>query len=101
MAQFKTAVKPALDARAAIAELELQLAAARVARDNADVAASAVVSNVVNRMKGDPESGENSPLYASFGYVRKDDRKSGLTRIVTQPATVPAITAPVTLKAAA
>ena len=39
-----------------------------------------ITSNVVNSAKGDPNYGENSALYASFGYIRKDDRKSGLTR---------------------
>ena len=56
-----------------------------------------IILNVVNSVKGDPHHGENSALYASFGYVRKSERKSGLTRIVTVPAQVP----PVELKVAA
>jgi uncharacterized protein YeeX (DUF496 family) len=31
-------------------------------------------------VKGDPNHGEDSPLYDALGYVRKSARKSGLTR---------------------
>ena len=51
--------------------------------------------NVVNSVKGDPTHGENGALYASFGNVRKDDRKSGLTRATN------VVPAPTELKAAA
>src|SRR5436190_12606427 len=80
LAQFKAKLKPSLDARAAIESLERQLDGTRVDRDNADVVSEEIANNVVNSVKGDPNFGENSALYASFGYVRKDDRKSGLTR---------------------
>ena len=92
-------MKPSLDARATIADLERQLAAARVARDNADAATIETVSGVVHSVKGDPKFGENSALYASFGYVRKMDRKSGLKRKVA-PSAQPAV-APTVLTAAA
>jgi hypothetical protein len=32
--------------------------------------------------KGDPNVGENSALFAALGYVREDDRASGLQRHV-------------------
>ena len=35
---------------------------------------------VVNSVKGDPEEGETSGLYAAMGYVPKNQRRSGLTR---------------------
>ncbi|HMJ90310.1 MAG TPA: hypothetical protein VK530_10860 [Candidatus Acidoferrum sp.] len=50
---------------------------------------SELTDNVVNSIKGDPNHGENSPLYASFGYIRKDDRKSGLTRATKSVALQP------------
>ena len=81
--QFKQAVKPSLDARATIKDLVQQTDAARVDRDNADPASMELVQMVVNSIKGDPNYGENSALYANIGYVRKDDRKSGLTRAAT------------------
>lgn len=80
LAQIKAAVKPSLDARAKVTDLEQQLAAARVERNNADPASVEVVLQVVSSIKGDPNYGENSALYAALGYVRKDDRASGLTR---------------------
>ena len=49
-----------------------------------------ITSNVVNSAKGDPSYGENSALCASFGYVRKDDRKSGLTRTAHNVVPAPA-----------
>ena len=78
--QFKQAVKPSLDARATIKDLTQQTDDARVDRDNADPVSAELVQLVVNSIKGDPNYGENSALYATIGYVRKDDRKSGLTR---------------------
>jgi hypothetical protein len=96
LAQFKAKVKPSLDARAAIETAERQLDGARVDRDNADVVSEEIANNVVNSVKGDPSFGENSALYASFGYIRKDDRKSGLTRAANN-----VVQAPVELKVAA
>lgn len=80
LAQFKARVQPSLDAREEIASLELKLASARVQRHNADAASDRIATHVVNSVKGDPKFGDNSALYASFGYIRQDDRKSGLTR---------------------
>ena len=80
LAQFKTKVKPSLDARTAIEAHERQTDGFRVDRDNADVVSEEITSQVVNSVKGDASHGENSALYASFGYIRKADRKSGLQR---------------------
>ncbi len=35
---------------------------------------------VVNGVKGDPAFGEDCDLYEAMGYVRKSERKSGLSR---------------------
>jgi hypothetical protein len=88
--QFKARLKPSPDAREEIKLLELKLDAARVDRDNADVLSNEVADNVVNSVKGDPAFGENSALYASFGYIRKDDRKSSLTRAANNVVSAPA-----------
>ena len=95
LAQFKTKVKPSLDVRAEIETLERQLNALRADRQNADVVSEDITANVVNSVKGDANYGDNSALYASFGYVRKADRKSGLTR----PTNITAL--PAELKVAA
>ena len=74
LAQVKQAVKPSLDARAQIADLEQQTTTARVDRNNADPVSLELVQQVVSSIKGDPNYGENSALYAAIGYVRKDSR---------------------------
>ena len=99
LAQFKAKMKPSLDARDLIEDLDRKLTGARVDRNNADVTSDEIANNVINSAKGDPSYGENSALYASFGYIRKDDRKSGLTRAATN--VVPVNSAAPELKAAA
>ena len=78
--QFKTAVKPSLDARDAIKVLEDQMTAALNARDDADAISLEKVQRVVKGVAGDPAFGEDSALYEALGYVRKSERKTGLTR---------------------
>ena len=90
LAQFKTKMKDSMDAREKIDQLERQLAVARVESDNADPASLETIANVVNSVKGDQNYGEDSALYASFGYVRKSERKSGLTR-GSQTAPIPLV----------
>ncbi|HEY0551357.1 MAG TPA: hypothetical protein VGF13_17265 [Verrucomicrobiae bacterium] len=90
LAQFKAKVKPSLDARAAIESVERQLAGLRVDRNNADVVSEEIANDVVNSVKGEITFGENSALYASFGYIRKDDRKSGLVRPANNVVAAPA-----------
>ncbi len=40
---------------------------------------------VVAGVLADPNEGPDSPLYEAFGYTRKSERKSGLTRKGTEP----------------
>jgi len=78
--QFQTKVKPSVDARGKLADLREQITATEVVRDKADVLTNPTNQLVVNAVKGDPNYGEDSDLYAAMGYVRKSARKSGLTR---------------------
>jgi hypothetical protein len=80
LAQFEAKLKPCFDTRTTIATLENQLIAAQNQRDDADAAALATISLVVNAVKGDPAEGEDGELYEALGYVRKSERKSGLRR---------------------
>jgi hypothetical protein len=80
LAQFKTAVKPSQDARDAIDALNTQMIAAVNARDKADEASATALDLVVKGVVGHPTEGEDSDLYEALGYVRKSERKSGLTR---------------------
>lgn len=85
--QFKTAVKPSFDTRATITTLENKMTQALDDRDDADKVSSPAQQLVVNGVKGDPAFGEDSDLYEAMGYVRKSERKSGLTRKKTPPPT--------------
>ncbi len=80
LAQFKAAAQPALDARQQIDDLEDQRTQALATRDNADEAFLDKAQLVVNGVLADPTEGDDSALYEAFGYTRKSDRKSGLTR---------------------
>lgn len=63
--------------------------ARRVAQYVNPVAGLALIGLVVNAVKGDPEEGEDGEFYEALGYVRKSERKSGLSR-GKKPAPVPA-----------
>ena len=82
LAQFKAAVKPSLDARTEIRNLEDQLAEARASRDAKDQASYEAITKVVNAVVGDTTEGEDSPFYEALGSIRKSQRKSGLKRAV-------------------
>ena len=78
--EFMAEVKPSLDHRARLKELETEIIAETDRRDDADVVSLEAVNRVVNSVKGDKEEGEDGELYDAMGYVRKSERKSGLTK---------------------
>ena len=49
-------------------------------RDATDEITAEMRKKIVNGIIGDENFGPNSTLYERCGYVREDDRKSGLTR---------------------
>ncbi len=77
---FKSQLQSSFDARQRLAELDAETTAALALRDSVDAISNAAALLVVNAVKGDPQEGENGELYAAMGYVRKADRRSGLTR---------------------
>ena len=79
-AQFKASAQPSLDARSHIDDLEAQMTQAIATREAADEAFLAKAQLVIAGVLADPTEGPDSALYQSFGYTRKSDRKSGLTR---------------------
>lgn len=78
--QFREKIAPSLATRSTIARLENELVAAQNQRDDADRVALEAMQLVVNAIKGDPDEGEDGELYEAMGYVRKSERKSGLSR---------------------
>jgi hypothetical protein len=80
LTQYKAKVQASRDARALVANLEQQLAAAINQRDMIDAENLTLEKNVAKGIAGDPSFGEDSDLYEGTGRVRKSERKSGLTR---------------------
>lgn len=56
------------------------MAQAMASRDAADETTALKMQQVVNGVLADPTEGPDSALYAAFGYTRKSERKTGLTR---------------------
>ena len=98
LAEFKFAVASSVEARARLAHANEQAAAALIDRENADRQTRPILERVVAAVVADPTEGNNGALYAAMGYVRKDDRNSGLTRRATVQPTEP--TAPAIAEAA-
>ncbi len=80
LTQFSELVNASRNARISINEIENQLKDALTMRDYNDENALAKAQLVKNGVLADPTEGENSALYEGMGYIRKDDKKSGLTR---------------------
>lgn len=80
LAQFKAACAPSTETRVLIVELQNKLVEALADRDTADDDTLAKIQLVVNGVLADPTEGPDSPLYEAFGYKRKSNRKTGLTR---------------------
>ncbi|HEY0947674.1 MAG TPA: hypothetical protein VGD81_20495 [Opitutaceae bacterium] len=96
--EFKLAIAPSVEARNRLAVANAEALAARVDRANADEKTMPIIERVVAAVLADESEGSDGVLYAAMGYVRKSDRRSGLTRIGTSPTTPP--TAASLLKAA-
>ena len=78
--EFELIVVAARDARAQIDRLEDQLTRAITAREEADDNFLEKADLVVNGVRADATEGPDSALYEAFGYTRKSERRSGLTR---------------------
>src|SRR5258708_22874943 len=78
--QGRAALAPSLEARQQISSLEDQLKHALDVRDAADAISMSKVQQMVNGVLADSTEGPESTLYAAMGYIRKSERKSGLTR---------------------
>ncbi len=86
LAEFKEAVKAPANLRDEILMLAQQMERKQVESLRAIAAASEVLDLVVNSVRGTPGFGMDSVLYGSIGYVRKSERKTGLTRKKRTPS---------------
>lgn len=87
--EFKQELKPCLDIRTEIKNLETRLTAARNVRDTLDVEGLELVNRFVNAIKADEAEGQDSELLEAMGYIIKSKRKSGLHRITPESNTTP------------
>ena len=78
--QFETASEAPLRLRRDIQLQERQLEGLKADRALSDTAAARLLELVVSSVKGTPSFGSDSPLYRAMGYVRRSERKTGLTR---------------------
>ena len=87
LTQFEALAAPSRDARRRIEDLDNQRAQASADREHADEAFNARSQLVVAGVLADPTEGPDSALYEAFGYTRKSERKTGLTRKRTEATT--------------
>lgn len=77
---FQADIEAAAADDAAIADLEAELDMKRDIRDDKYKALDQQRSKVGQGVAGSPDYGNDSPLYGAMGFVRKSEKKSGLTR---------------------
>lgn len=80
LGQFEAATEEPLALRVEIESLEKQLLGKKTSRSRADREVLELLDMVVNSVKGTPGFGPDSPMYRALGYVRKSERRSGLSR---------------------
>jgi hypothetical protein len=80
LAEFEAASAGPLNLRAEIAVLETQWEGKKTETSIADATVNELLNLVVNSVRGTPGFGADCALYKALGYVRKSERKSGLTR---------------------
>lgn len=78
--QFEDQVNKSLAPRTRLDQLEDEKKQQQALRESEDVTTIKDVQFIVNGVLADAEYGDDSALYEAMGYVRKSDRKSGLTR---------------------
>jgi hypothetical protein len=78
--EYEVFVNNSRNPRATLETLDDQTKAASALRDANDVIGLAKTQLVKNGVLADEELGEDSALYEAMGYVKKSDKKSGLTR---------------------
>lgn len=78
--QFEAGINPSFTIRQQLEALDDQRTHLLNARADADAASLAKAAAVVAGVQADPAFGPDSSLIEAMGYVRKSERKSGLTR---------------------
>ena len=83
LAEFELAMAPSFEARNQLRDMLELVAKAIIDRNNADRRTMPTLRRVFAAVIADEAEGDDGVLYAAMGYVRKSDRRSGLTRRAT------------------
>lgn len=82
LAQFEAETAESAEVRERIKTAQTQLAGLIGERRNADLAMNDLMILIAHAVRGNPDHGENSALYRALGYMPKNERKSGLKRVM-------------------
>ncbi len=77
---FTAQISESTAPRKRLAEINDEKVNQETKRDNADVETMKLCERIKNGVVADPDFGDDSALYEALGYIRKSNRKSGLTR---------------------
>ena len=80
LADLTPLAEESLAARRELVEIGNLEAAGIARREAADARVLKMIEKIVNGIIGDENFGDDSALYEAFGFVRRSQRKSGLTR---------------------
>ena len=80
LAQYEEQCAKSDAPRERLEELEDEMKQEQTNRSTVDSVTMKKSDGVVKSVLADPDYGDDSALYEAFGYIRKSDRKSGLTR---------------------
>ena len=84
--EFEIQVNKSLAPRQRLGELDDEKLEQQTLRDAEDIKTLKMLESLVAGVVADDEFGSDSALYEAMGYVRKSDRKSGLTRKKKEPS---------------
>jgi hypothetical protein len=80
VAEFETQVNKSLAPRQRLVEIADEEIEQQALRENEDGKTMKMIESIVAGVIADDEFGPDSALYEAMGYVRKSERRSGLTR---------------------
>jgi hypothetical protein len=79
-ADYNTKIQNAAATDLEIADLYRQIEMKEAVRDTQYADIDNYNVKIANGVRGDKDYGDDSPLYGAMGFVRKSERKSGLSR---------------------
>ena len=85
--EFTAQVAKSNAPRQKIREFKDEITQQETERDSEDLVTMKMCERIKNGVIADPDFGDDSAIYEAFGFIRKSERKSGLTRkkTVTDP----------------